>query len=216
MKDKVELDRCLEDENERYLRNLEATLAPLDAGPIEIDESTTTDELAARLEMRLDALLFLLGCEPTPEGWREFALRLALAHRRVDNDALKKAREKGKYVLKYRRVMEVVTPVTSREGSSGAPKKIVDDGYNVLFMNSLINSGQAKDAAQAAEIILGTKDRGKTKKLRNLHSRSKNEPIGAGIEFVWDRKIMEALGLAADRLEAREREERERIKAAAR
>lgn len=73
-----------------------AMLAPLHGGPIKINDN----DLIEKIEERLDALLFLFGCEPTPQGWRALALQLALKHteggkRVIDiraplNDQLKK------------------------------------------------------------------------------------------------------------------------------
>jgi hypothetical protein len=60
--------------------DLPAWAKPLDSGPINVDETTTDEALTAALQERLAALLRLYNCEPTPDGWRALALRLALDH----------------------------------------------------------------------------------------------------------------------------------------
>lgn len=58
-------------------------LAVLDRDPLRIDPANITPAEVAELRERIEALLELHGCEPTLEGWREIAIRLAFDHVRA-------------------------------------------------------------------------------------------------------------------------------------
>lgn len=48
--------------------------------PLRILDATTASDIAAEIQKRLEALLASSGCEPTPDGWRQLAVILALRH----------------------------------------------------------------------------------------------------------------------------------------
>jgi hypothetical protein len=81
-----------------------------DEDPLELNEKTDIEAFVASLERRLDALLQLHGCSPTPDGWRTLALKLALGFTLNGKN------------LKNKNPLKIITPKTRERKGSGRPK----------------------------------------------------------------------------------------------
>jgi hypothetical protein len=101
--------------------------------PIRIDDQTTPETIEAEMRERLEALLASHnGTEPTPEGWRDLALALA---------------------LRYEPAFQIETPVdrTGRSGIGGRPA----EWTNFLVRSAIkaeLRKG-AKSERAAAKIV---------------------------------------------------------------
>lgn len=159
-------------------------LAPLHAGPVKIDDN----DLIEKIEERLDALLFLFGCNPTPDGWRDLALQLALKHT-----------ENGK------RVIDIRAPLNDQLKEGG--RKVGKDQQKHLDAMNRIKSENPsfrnKDAAE--RYYKERKKKGLYRpgigRLKNLWSEQEKRGMFPSLPSMM--KINAAIDEAASRLENR-------------
>lgn len=158
--------------------------APLTAGPIVLDADTPAETLSAALEERLAALLRLYGCDPTPEGWKDLALRLALEHRVADTP-----------------IMEVRTPVDREPGSGGRPIDPKQQRWVHAVRREMRADPSLTAKAAAAKVKKNHKDAPSGARLQNILADSKRAPRPLLPRLTWEARINDALSEAAIRLE---------------
>lgn len=95
--------------------------------PIRVLDSTPDDVLTDAMEERLTAIMRRYGCEPTPEGWRELALTLALSHEPA---------------------LRIETPVDRRHGEGGAEPTIEPFIWRSKMASAMKRLGSKKAAAE--------------------------------------------------------------------
>ncbi|WP_438749175.1 hypothetical protein [Pararhizobium sp. O133] len=152
---------------------------PLGRPPIAVTQDTTEDELAAEMAERLSALLQdHNGLEPTPKGWRQLALELA---------------------LEYVPAFKIETPV-DRTGPSGLGGRPVGLDNFILRSRMKDEIRQGKSPAEAARTI-NKESGGKiaVKTAQNALTRASQPP-----DFLRRRgyqwKAFRAIQAAADKL----------------
>ena len=151
----------------------------LGRAPIAVADGTTEDELAAEMAERLSALLKSEnGLEPTAEGWRQLALKLA---------------------LKYEPAFQIETP-EDRTGDSGMGGRPVGMGNFVLRSRMKAQIRTGKTQAEAARAVAKeSKGRITFKTANNALSRKSQAPDSLRrAPFEW--KAERAMRAAAAKL----------------
>ncbi|MFG1285269.1 hypothetical protein [Xanthobacter autotrophicus] len=162
----------------------------LEGGPVFVDEETDASSLVELLSEKLEAVMEVYDCEPTPEGWRKLALSLVL-----------NMQEGRRKVVK--------TPYSRRE--SGEPGRPSGDSSWVWLMGQEIakseRRGEPITAKRAAEIVrAANKDSPSLRRLQNIYSeRDDIRHCIPGPDFMLMLRAQEALKVAADRLEEQSR-----------
>ncbi len=179
-----------------------------DEEPLELNEKTDGEAFVASLERRLDALMKLHGCSPTPDGWRSLALKLALGFSL-----------KGKN-LKNKNPLKIITPKTRERKGSGRPKGPMSDFWikeiewqlrhnstNGSMMTDKEAAERVKKKYYLKNIRLNRYNEEKydvpdVERLRNIYSESKKNP---NKHVSWQDIINLTLEEAAFRLEEKSR-----------
>jgi hypothetical protein len=161
---------------------------PLFAGPITFDENTPPGDLAAALEERLEGLLSLYNVEPTPEGWKTLALRLALDH-----------------AIAGKKVMEVRTPVDHDSSGPGRPPEPQQWAWIAAISQALSKQPGLSVKDAATRVKRSHKTAPSVARLQNLFAEARNRPRSLLPRLPWEAKIFDALAQAAVRLESRSR-----------
>lgn len=161
----------------------------LSAGPLEINDESQRENLVDALEERLEALLSVYGCRPTPDGWRRLALSLLADQSRG-----------GKPWI------EVTTPGHRGDSAPGAPRKDYSD--LIRHMGRLIKAAPGMTVKAAAELV--AKERRKArlecptaKTLQNIWTEQQKRPRGEFPFLPWMMMVDQALEDAASRLETK-------------
>jgi hypothetical protein len=158
---------------------------PLFAGEIVVTAETEVEQLANTIEERLDALFSLFNCSPDEAGWRKLALNLALG-----------------FSIDGTRVMDITTPIDRDPKEGGRPAEFGP----ILWMtraNRIIEDAAKKGShirkADAARMVSKEFEGApKPKRIQNLFSEFKDRPLSNRLE--WDRRIQQALNIAANRI----------------
>lgn len=119
---------------------------------IVVNETTDQTWLDSEVRDRLEALLAVYNVDPTPDGWRNFAIDLALKHEPV---------------------LQIVTPVDRPEGKGGRPVTL-----HKFIQKSQVKIRMRKGMTQAEAIRSVAKDHGmKPKTLSNVMAEPTPLPV---------------------------------------
>jgi hypothetical protein len=117
--------------------------------PIRVLDATTPQDITDEMQVRLDAVLRMYECTPTPEGWRQLALKLALAHEPA---------------------LRTETPVDRQKGEAGAEPS--SDRFFLLWRLNSAKKRLGSAAAAAREIAKQSLGELSEASLRNLMSEA--------------------------------------------
>jgi hypothetical protein len=150
--------------------------ATLDRPPLRIFDVTKPAELVPEMEERLAAVLWRYQCTPTPDGWRDLAIKLLLEHEPA---------------------FKVETPVDGIPG---------DDGSQWWWILQLNQLAERVGKAQAAREVAKLPDAPSAGRLRNLFSeieRGEVKPPRSFRRLGYVMKAEEALRRAMQRVESK-------------
>lgn len=166
--------------------------------PVVVRDGTEVSDIVGPLQEKLEAVMEIYGCDPTPEGWRKLALSLVLDM------------QEGRRVVSK-------TPYSRREaGKPGRPP--VDSTWVSLMAQEIrnaVNRGESITAKQAADRVKKIhKDAPSVRRLENIYSEfkklySERDDIRSslqGPDFLLMLLAKKAMDDAASRLEEQSRE----------